>query len=162
MGLLYRMICFGTGVPSRGQDFSYNYCHALSADFLCKLSGSLSVLCTVLVSMPVQKLFPRHSVATHCIFRQHETGRIWWILTMVYNTQNYWVSGLCPLFRILNARKHNVLETGPVIEVTSFWGTQESMCLPPPHLRTETDPVSKMLCFLAFRIVDNGQTPETQ
>jgi hypothetical protein len=33
---------------------------------------------------------------------------------MVYNTQNYWISGLCPLSRILNIRKHNVSETDPV------------------------------------------------
>jgi hypothetical protein len=30
---------------------------------------------------------------------------------MVYNTQNYWVSGLCSLSEILNPRKHNVSET---------------------------------------------------
>jgi hypothetical protein len=28
-----------------------------------------------------------------------------------------------------------------------------------PHLRMETDPVSEMLCFLAFRIWDDGQNP---
>jgi hypothetical protein len=33
-------------------------------------------------------------------------------LTMVYNTHNYWVSGLCPLFGILNTRKYNISETG--------------------------------------------------
>jgi hypothetical protein len=32
----------------------------------------------------------------------------------------------------------------------------------PPHLRTETDPVSEMLCFLVFRIPDNGQSPKLQ
>jgi hypothetical protein len=31
---------------------------------------------------------------------------------MVYNTQNYWVFGLCPLSSILETRKHNVSETG--------------------------------------------------
>jgi hypothetical protein len=36
------------------------------------------------------------------------------ILTMVFNTQNYWVSGLCPSSGILNTRKHNVSETGSV------------------------------------------------
>jgi hypothetical protein len=30
---------------------------------------------------------------------------------MVYNTQYYWVSGLCPSPGILNTRKHNVSET---------------------------------------------------
>jgi hypothetical protein len=32
----------------------------------------------------------------------------------------------------------------------------------PSHLRTETDPVSETLCFLAYRIPDDGQSPETQ
>jgi hypothetical protein len=31
---------------------------------------------------------------------------------MVYNAQNYWVSEHCPSSRILNARKHNVVESG--------------------------------------------------
>jgi hypothetical protein len=30
------------------------------------------------------------------------------------------------------------------------------------HLRTETDPVSKMLSFLVFTILNNGQSPESQ
>jgi hypothetical protein len=34
------------------------------------------------------------------------------------------------------------------------------MCLPPPHLRTETDPVSKTLSFLVFGILDEGQSPD--
>jgi hypothetical protein len=34
------------------------------------------------------------------------------VLTVVYDTQNYWISGLCPLPGILNTRKHNVSETG--------------------------------------------------
>jgi hypothetical protein len=33
---------------------------------------------------------------------------------MVYNTQNYWVFGLCPSIGILETRKHNVSETGSV------------------------------------------------
>jgi hypothetical protein len=28
------------------------------------------------------------------------------------------------------------------------------------HLRMEIDPVSKMFCFLVFRIADDGQSPE--
>jgi hypothetical protein len=30
----------------------------------------------------------------------------------MYDTQNYWLSGLCASSRILNTRKHNVSETG--------------------------------------------------
>jgi hypothetical protein len=56
---------------------------------------------------------------------------------MVYNTQNYWVYGLCLLSVILKiTREHNVLET---------------------------DPVSETLCSLViFRISDDGQSPKTQ
>jgi hypothetical protein len=64
---------------------------------------------------------------------------------MVYNTrrtqrivdiiQNYWVSGLCPSSRILHTSKYNVSET--VYD-------------------------SETLCFLTFRILDDGQSPETQ
>jgi hypothetical protein len=32
----------------------------------------------------------------------------------------------------------------------------------PLHLWTETDPVSETLCFLVYRIPDDGQSPETQ
>jgi hypothetical protein len=31
-----------------------------------------------------------------------------------------------------------------------------------PHLRMETDPVSKTLCSLVFRIPGDGQSPKTQ
>jgi hypothetical protein len=31
-----------------------------------------------------------------------------------------------------------------------------------PHLRTETNPVFETLCFLVFRIPDDGHSPETQ
>jgi hypothetical protein len=49
----------------------------------------------------------------------------------------------------------------PVIEVKSSSGPQQSKCLP-PHLRTNTDPVSEMLCSLVSRIPDDGRTPKTQ
>jgi hypothetical protein len=53
----------------------------------------------------------------------------WWE-TMLYNTRDYWVFGLC---------------------------------LPPPHLRTETDPLFETLCSLMFfRIPDDGQSPKTK
>jgi hypothetical protein len=31
---------------------------------------------------------------------------------MVYNTQNYWVFGLCPSSGVIKTRKHDVSETG--------------------------------------------------
>jgi hypothetical protein len=54
---------------------------------------------------------------------------------MVYNSQNYWVFGLHPSSGILKTVEHNILET---------------------------DPVSKTLCSLVFRIPDDGQCPKTQ
>jgi hypothetical protein len=33
---------------------------------------------------------------------------------------------------------------------------------PPSQLRTERDPVSETMCFLAFRFPDDGQSPESQ
>jgi hypothetical protein len=41
---------------------------------------------------------------------------------MVYNTQNYWVFGLCPSSDILETTKHNVSETGS-ISVLRRWKT---------------------------------------
>jgi hypothetical protein len=38
---------------------------------------------------------------------------------MVYDTQDYWVSGLCPVSRILNNGKHNISETGSVSVLSS-------------------------------------------
>jgi hypothetical protein len=40
--------------------------------------------------------------------------RFYRVLTMVYNTQNYWVLGLCSSSGILETGKHNVSETGSV------------------------------------------------
>jgi hypothetical protein len=56
------------------------------------------------------------SGATWVLKQCHNTTdrRIWWILTMVCNTQIYWVSGLVPSSWILNTRKHNVSETGSI------------------------------------------------
>jgi hypothetical protein len=39
--------------------------------------------------------------------------------------------------------------------------TQQGRCLP-SHLRMETDPVSKTLCSIVFRILDDGQISKTQ
>jgi hypothetical protein len=42
---------------------------------------------------------------------------------MAYNTQNYWVSGLCPSPGILDTRKHNLSETGSV-SVLRIWNLE--------------------------------------
>jgi hypothetical protein len=50
---------------------------------------------------------------------------------------------------------------GPLETVNLNYWTQYSRRLR-PHLRTETDPVSETLRFLAFRIPEDGQSPENQ
>jgi hypothetical protein len=82
------------------------------------------------------------------------------IPTTVCNTQNYWVSGLCPSSGILNTGKHNVSETGSVSKFFLRVPTQVSFSLS-SHPRTETDAVAETLYFPVFRIPDSGQTPET-
>jgi hypothetical protein len=65
---------------------------------------------------------------------------------MVYNTQNYCVFGLCP-------------SSGPVRLALSKGLNRVRVF---PHLKMETDPVSKMLCFLVSRILDDDQSPKSQ
>jgi hypothetical protein len=60
----------------------------------------------------------------------------------IYNTWSHWLSGLYPLSGILNTKKHNVSK-------------EESSCI-------SVFPLLETLCFLVFRILDNGQGPETQ
>jgi hypothetical protein len=46
-------------------------------------------------------------------------------VTMVYNTQNYWDSGLCPSTRILNTREHNGSDIASVsgrMPCSAMWG----------------------------------------
>jgi hypothetical protein len=58
------------------------------------------------------------------------------VLTMVFNTEDYWVFWTFPSSGILETRKHDV---------------------PPFYLRTETEPVSETSCFLVSRIPDDGK-----
>jgi hypothetical protein len=73
---------------------------------------------------------------------------------MVYNTQNYWVFGLCPRSGILENIKHEVSETGSV----SVFRCESKT----PHLRTEKDAVSETSCFLFSTIPDDGKSLEIQ
>jgi hypothetical protein len=61
--------------------------------------------------------------------------RFWRVLTMVYNTQDYWVFWTFPSSCILETRKHDV---------------------------SETDPVSETSCFLVSRILDDGKVQKPQ
>jgi hypothetical protein len=52
--------------------------------------------------------------------------------------------------------------TGPLVSRVAPYkepNRENLFCV--PHLRMNTDPVSKMLCFLVFRISDDGQSPKT-
>jgi hypothetical protein len=73
---------------------------------------------------------------------------------MVYVTQNYWRSELCPSSCILETRKHNV----HCLRLALSKG-QNRVGVSTSHLRTETDTVSETLCFLVTRIPDDGQSP---
>jgi hypothetical protein len=46
--------------------------------------------------------------------RNLKMGRVWKVLTMVYNTQDYWVFWTFPSSGILQTRKQDVSETGSV------------------------------------------------
>jgi hypothetical protein len=61
---------------------------------------------------------------------------------MVYNTWSDWVSGLWASSGILNTRKHNVAGEG--------------------KLEIQLDSFSETLCFLVFRIPNDGRSPESQ
>jgi hypothetical protein len=80
--------------------------------------------------------------------------RFWRVLMMEYNTQDYWVFGLCPSSGILDTRKHDVSETGSV-PVLRWRRGEDTYSVGPLHLRTETDPVSEKSCFLVSRIPDD-------
>jgi hypothetical protein len=65
---------------------------------------------------------------------------------MVYNIQNHWLSGLHPSFGILNTKKK---------KKTMFQKMNLLAYPSSPHPK-------ETLCFLVFRIPDDGQSPETQ
>jgi hypothetical protein len=55
------------------------------------------------------------------------------------------------------------LETANLNELELFLWDPTKYVSPSHHMKTGTDPVSKMLCFLiVFRIPDDEQSPETQ
>jgi hypothetical protein len=70
-----------------------------------------------------------------------------------------------PEFKIIQKtyRKLDVFPSalGPVIKVSSFLGTQQSRCLPSPHLRAETGPVSETMfsSYLEIRTMEKVQKP---
>jgi hypothetical protein len=41
-------------------------------------------------------------------YTNHSKFRFYWVLMLVHNTQNHWVSGLCPSSGVLTTRKHDI------------------------------------------------------
>jgi hypothetical protein len=64
---------------------------------------------------------------------------------MVYNTQNYWVFGLCSSSGIVETRKHNIWETRRTELKLALSKGPKRVGVSPLHLRMETDPVSETL-----------------
>jgi hypothetical protein len=72
----------------------------------------------------------------------------------MYNTQNYWVFGLFPLSSILETRKHNISESGPVSIL--WWG----------GTATQLGPLERVKLFLRdrwviFKLVNQQNHQET-
>jgi hypothetical protein len=76
---------------------------------------------------------------------------------MVSNTLDYWVFGRFPSSGILKNTTFRKLDLFPSSGEKVV--TQQSMCLSPPHLKTETDPVSEKLCSSEYRTMDRVQNP---
>jgi hypothetical protein len=72
---------------------------------------------------------------------------------MVYNTRDYWFL-LDFVYIVPYSKGHNVSEIGSVSVLR---------CLPPSHLRFETNAVSETVYSLVlFRISGYGRSPETK
>jgi hypothetical protein len=83
----------------------------------------------------ISSLFCGQNILLSTLSRTPSVCRFWRVLTMVYNSQNYWVFGVFPSSGILKNRKNNV---------------------------SETDPVSETSCFLFSRIPDDGKSQNPQ
>jgi hypothetical protein len=71
------------------------------------------------------------------------------LLPMFYDTQEIYVFVLCLSLSIIKNTTFHV-----VIEVRPLQRTQQSRCLPPFHLSTQTDPVCETLFSSEHRIMD--------
>jgi hypothetical protein len=76
---------------------------------------------------------------------------------MVYNTQNYWVSGLCPSSRIQNTRKHNVSETGFVSVLRRGGGEKKTPTLLGPLDRASQIQFPKCCVCLDLEFLKMGK-----
>jgi hypothetical protein len=104
--------------------------------------------------MPLQNMLMWH----RCILKYKA------YVNIMINTQNYWVLGPTLSSGILKSREHKVSEIGYVSILT--WGDTHTVLGPLERTnlkqwRTQTDPVSETLCYLGFRISDDGHYPKT-
>jgi hypothetical protein len=81
--------------------------------------------------------------------------RFWRVLTMVYNTQDYWVFWTFPSSGILENRKHDVSETVS-ISVLRWKGGGDTYSVGPNWVGVFS-PLSETSCFLVSRIPDDGK-----
>jgi hypothetical protein len=73
--------------------------------------------------------------------------------------QRYWVFRLCPSFgfEITKNTTFQKLDQSPVIEASSFYGTQQSRCLPSPKDGKRSS--FRNVVFLVISNPDDGQSP---
>jgi hypothetical protein len=96
------------------------------------------------------------------------TSQMFTLYCCTVSHRSYWVFGICPPSGILKTIQHNVFlnwicfRPQMMGETHTLLGPLERANLNHWILRTETDPVSEMLCSLAFRILDDGQSPKPQ
>jgi hypothetical protein len=64
--------------------------------------------------VPLQFIFVQFPTTVTLSVLEAKAPKFYRVLTMVYNTQNYWIFVLCPSSGILVTRKHDVSETGSV------------------------------------------------
>jgi hypothetical protein len=85
----------------------------------------------------------------------------WLILQYIYAISSLLLFARIALALYIRTRIPNTAlrKLRPVNENNSFQHTQQSRCLPSPHLRTETDPISETLCSLEYRMMENVQKP---
>jgi hypothetical protein len=80
---------------------------------------------------------------------------------MMYNTQNYWVFGLCPSSGWLLFLEFLPLSTHCMqITITLHRGQCMENSIS-PHMRTETDPVSETSCF-SSNYLESGRWTKSQ
>jgi hypothetical protein len=120
-------------------------------------------------------LFTSESFVFPSLIRKHKSLKenfsvnccfvwLWNMASHIEGSRDYWVFGLCPSFGILkNAKNHGV--SGTVVQRlgSALSNGSNRVWLPPPHVTTETDPISETSCSLEYQTMDKvqkGSNPE--